>query len=531
MQRDTPFVGDKQDQLQAASASEPDVAAERPRRRGRTRSKDAGAASVSPMLAAQGGQISLLSPDAQRDIHQAALHLLEDTGLAEAPAEAISLVEASGGWVSDTERLCFPRALVETVLAALPRTVTLYGRRDDAELRLGGSNAYVGTGGASPSFLDIDSHEYRPATLVDLYHAARVVDRLDHIHFFSRPVAICGFEDPLDIDLHTAWACLSGTAKHVMVSASTSESVDAIAALAYEVAGSEAAFRAAPFISLNINHAVPPMRFDSEAARILIRAAERGIPAMVNTFGQLGASSPVTIAGCVAQTTAETLAGMVLVHLAAPGGTAIFGPRPMITDLRTSAMSGGGGEQAKLTAAAMSMARFYGLPNSTIAGATDSKVPDAQSGYEKCLTVTLALQAGADIITQAAGAQASLMGASLEAYVIDNDMLGSILSAHTAIDVSAETLNLTAMQAAITGAGHFLGEADTLARMNSDFLYPQIGDRRSIEEWQDAGALTVWDRAHEQVRAILDAPPVAVIASDTSDKVARQFGLPLLGAC
>ena len=73
--------------------------------------------------------------------------------------------------------------------------------------------------------------------------------------------------------------------------------------------------------------------------------------------------------------------------------------------------------------------------------------------------------------------------------------------------------------------------ADTLARMNSDFLYPQIGDRRSIEEWQDAGALTVWDRAHEQVRAILDAPPVAVIASDTSDKVARQFRLPLLGAC
>ena len=175
------------------------------------------------------------------------------------------------------------------------------------------------------------------------------------------------------------------------------------------------------------------------------------------------------------------------------------------------------------------MAQFYGLPNSTIAGATDSKVPDAQSGYEKCLTVTLALQAGADIITQAAGAQASLMGASLEAYIIDNDMLGSILSAHTAIDVSPETLNLTAMQAAITGAGHFLGEAETLARMNSDFLYPQIGDRRSIAEWQDAGGLTVWDRAHEQVRAILDAPPADVIASSTTDRIIETFGLPALG--
>ena len=125
MQRDTPFAGDQQDQLQTVSASEPDVAAERPRRRGRARSKGAGAAAISPVLSARGGQMSFLSPDARQDIHQAALHLLEDTGLAEAPAEAISLVEASGGWVSDTRRLCFPRALVETVLAALPRAVTL----------------------------------------------------------------------------------------------------------------------------------------------------------------------------------------------------------------------------------------------------------------------------------------------------------------------------------------------------------------------------------------------------------------------
>ena len=115
-----------------------------------------------------------------------------------------------------------------------------------------------------------------------------------------------------------------------MVSASTPESVDAIAQIAYALAGSEAAFRAAPFLSLNINHVVPPMRFDPTAAQVLMRAAECGIPAMVNTFGQLGASSPVTIAGCIAQTTAETLAGLVLVALVAPDAAAIFGPRPTL---------------------------------------------------------------------------------------------------------------------------------------------------------------------------------------------------------
>ena len=96
------------------------------------------------------------------------------------------------------------------------------------------------------------------------------------------------------------------------VSASSVASVDAIAALAHRIAGSEAAFRDRPFLSLNVNHVVPPLRFDPDSVDVLIHAARRGIPVMVNTFGQLGASSPVTIAGCVAQTTAETLAGMVL---------------------------------------------------------------------------------------------------------------------------------------------------------------------------------------------------------------------------
>ena len=270
---------------------------------------------------------------------------------------------------------------------------------------------------------------------------------------------------------------------------------------------------------------VPPLRFDPDSVDVLIHAARRGIPVMVNTFGQLGASSPVTIAGCVAQTTAETLAGMVLAWLAAPDVCAIFGPRPMVTDLRTGAMAGGGGEQAKLTAAAIQMARRYGLPSSTIAGASDSKWPDAQAGHEKCLSVTLALQAGADFVTQAAGTQASLMATALESYVIDNDMLGSILSAHTAIEVSEATLDPAAIHAAATGAGHFLGEAETLARMNTDFLYPQIGDRRTIGEWQDDGAADSWKRAHARVRKILAAPPPCLIDAALAAQIETEFDL------
>ena len=493
----------------------------RQRRRRRAQPDAAPAAVLAPV----GGRLALLDEDELDLIHDTALAILADTGLADPTDEATGLVMGAGGSLSQDGRLLFPPALVERVIDSLPGRITLCGRRPGTDLVLGGPAVHLGSGGASPQILDLDTGRYRDSVLADIHDAARIVEQMDHIHFFSRPMVARDIEDPAAMELNTAWACLAGTSKHVMVSASSVASVDAIAALAHRIAGSEAAFRDRPFLSLNVNHVVPPLRFDPDSVDVLIHAARRGIPVMVNTFGQLGASSPVTIAGCVAQTTAETLAGMVLAWLAAPDVCAIFGPRPMVTDLRTGAMAGGGGEQAKLTAAAIQMARRYGLPSSTIAGASDSKWPDAQAGHEKCLSVTLALQAGADFVTQAAGTQASLMATALESYVIDNDMLGSILSAHTAIEVSEATLDPAAIHAAVTGAGHFLGEAETLARMNSDFLYPQIGDRRTIGEWQDDGAADSWKRAHARVREILASPPPSIIDAALAAQLETEFDL------
>jgi len=151
----------------------------------------------------------------------------------------------------------------------------------------------------------------------------------------------------------------------------------------------------------------------------------------------------------------------------------------------------------------MQMARHYGFASSTIAGATDSKIPDAQSGYEKCLTVAQAVYAGANIVTQACGAQAGLMGISLEAMVIDNDMLGAILRSTAKVDVSAETVSAAAIGRVATGIGHFLGEAETYARMHSDFLYPELADRSTIDVWQAAGSRDIRAQAAERVRDLL----------------------------
>ena len=476
---------------------------------------------------AEGGRYAPLTPDETTSIHTAALDILARIGLSGAPPAVTTLVCGGGGSLTGDGRLLFPPELVERALAALPRQVVLCGQDKRHDLTLSGGRVHTGSGGAAPQVIDLESGIYRDSALRDLYDAARLADALEHVHFFSRSLVARDMPDPLSLEVNTAFACLAGTSKHVCVSASSPDHVEQIAAMCHAVAGSEAAFRDRPFLSLNVNHAVPPLRFDPDSCEVLLKAVELGIPVMVNTFGQMGASSPVTMAGCIAQTIAETLAGMVIGWLADPAARLVFGPRPMVTDLRTGAMSGGSGEQALLTAACVQMARHYSLPNSTIAGATDSKLADGQAGYEKALNVSLAAQAGCNFITQAAGMQAGLMAASFEAYVIDNDMLGSILKSLSAIEVSAETLALDSIGQVISGDGHFLGQPATLARMSSDFVYPQVADRRSPAEWAEAGSNDVRMAARARAKALLATHFPAHMPADTEAMLRQRFDIRL----
>lgn len=497
------------------------------RRRGGDVAADGAVAAEQPSTAAFGDTYAPLQTTQLEQISDAVLAILETIGLSESPPVVIDTVCASGGQLGEDGRLRFPRHLTQAALQGVCKSVTLCGQDAKHDMIVEGARVYTGSGGAAPRVIDIDSGRYRESTLKDLYDAARLADALDHIHFFSRSLVARDLEDEFTLDVNTAFACLAGTAKHVMVSASQPEHVRPIAEMCYRIAGSEQAFRERPFLSFNINHVVPPLRFHAESCEVMVEAIRAGFPVMVNVFGQLGASSPVTVAGSVAQTVAESLAGVIFAWLIDADAAIVGGPRAMITDLRTGGFSGGSGEQALTAAIAARMMRHYGLPNSAIAGATDSKLADAQAGYEKALTVTLAVQAGVNLVTQACGMHAGLMGVSFESYVIDNDMLGSILRANVPVEVSETTLALETVAGVVAGEGHFLGESETYARMKTDFLYPDIADRTTPDEWQAAGAHDIREVALNKARSILASHFPAHLDADMRDALRAMHDIRL----
>ncbi|MFN8445458.1 MAG: trimethylamine methyltransferase family protein [Caldilineaceae bacterium] len=473
-----------------------------------------------------GGRYQPLTQHELERIHHTVLDLMEQVGFADAIPSMIDLVTAKGGWINDKGRLCYPRSLVEDVIANAPRRFVMPGISPEHDMEVGSSRVHMGTGGASPNVVDFETGLYRPSRLMDVYDLARLVDTLDNIHYFWRPVVARDTYTTLDLDLNTSYACMMGTTKHIGVSYVNGKNCEAALAMYDMAMGGAGKFRERPFCSISCCHVVPPLRFAQESCEALEAAARGGMCLTLLSAAQAGCNRTGSIGRHDCQAVAETLAGLVFVHLIDPQCRANLGMWPFVSDLRTGAMCAGSAELALIVAGCGQMARFYDLPSSTAAGMTDSKIPDAQAGAEKAYTLALAAN-GQHLIMESAGMQASLLGASYEAYVIDNDILGAVQRTVRGIEVNDETLSFEVIKNVVNGDGHFLGQAQTIERMESDYVYPLVGDRDTPANWEERGAKDIRERARDRVRKTLAEHYPAHIDPKLDEKIRSTFKILL----
>ena len=472
-----------------------------------------------------GGRFQPLSDFESRRIVDHAFQILSDVGMAGSTADQTFRFVANGARRRDDGRVCFSQGQVEDALARAPRHVEVPGFQSDRGVSIGGGSVHIGTGGAAVQILEADGQTFRDATLSDLYRLMRILDCAQNIHYGVRPVVARDMTSAFDLDINTAFACLKATSKPIGVSFSSPSHVPHVIGMFDQALGGEGKFRKQPFCLGVIVHVVPPLRFAEEGCAVLEAAINAGMIPQICSAGQAGATSPVSLAGALAQGLAECFAGLMAVDTLAPGHPCIYAFMPFISDLRTGAMTGGSGEAAIANAAAAQLLGAVGLPSTVSAGMTDANVPDAQAGYEKGYTVALAAHAGADMINLAVGMLGSIMVASPEALVLDDDMCGAILRSVTGIEVSDETLDLAMVERVVTGEGHYLGEAATLARMKTEYVYPGLANRQSVSAWLDAGGATAVERAHERVTDLLRAEPPRHLHRDVESSI--RAALPI----
>jgi trimethylamine--corrinoid protein Co-methyltransferase len=528
-------MADESMELNSSAPASPKVRTKsnRGRRKGggraaRRADRESGAEGMAVRPGMKGGQYKPLSDHDIEQIHDAALDVLERIGIGDPIPEILQYALPKGCTQGDDGRLRFPRALVEDLVDCSAKQYVLYAPDPALDREIKGQEVLLATSGEAVKILEFETQTYRDTLLVDLYDATRLADRLEHIHYYGQPfIASEWSHDVFVHDMNIAYAELSGTRKAFSLGIAVADHLDPLIAMFDLYAGREGAFLERPFCVFGGCPIVSPLRFAKENAEVLVKNAELGLVGDVAIAAQAGATAPASLAGALVQTFSETLACLCVMNLIRPGSPMNFGMWPFISDLRTGAFSGGSGEEALIIAAVCQLANHYGLITSVPTGMTDSKTMDAQAGYEKAITTTAAVLAGGNMISTYPGIVGSLLAQSFEGMVIDNDMMGSALRLLRGIEVNQATMAVDVIEDAVFGAGHFLGQAQTLELMQTEYLYPEVGDRRSAGDWEESGSRSVYQLAHEKVNEILSGHYPEYVDPKTDALIRDRFPIQL----
>jgi trimethylamine--corrinoid protein Co-methyltransferase len=257
---------------------------------------------------------------------------------------------------------------------------------------------------------------------------------------------------------------------------------------------------------------------------ILVEVARQGIPIAVPCEPQTGSTSPVTLAGNLTMFAADTLLGVTLAQLAKPGAPVLCGYVGTIADLRTMGYLSGAVEQGMLNAGAAQLAQHWQIPFYATSGMSDSKLIDAQAGYESAMTTLMVALSGANFIHDAAGLMEFAMVASYDKYVMDNEIIGMAMRAVRGVEVTDETIGIETINRVGPG-GNFLSQSHTIKHMRGEFFFPGLSDRETRKTWQERGGLDTLARTNAIARQILADHQPEPVPPEVEVAVQEEFGI------
>jgi trimethylamine--corrinoid protein Co-methyltransferase len=462
----------------------------------------------------EGARVAIFSEERLDRIEETAFRLLEEVGVCLPHPRAVEMLHGRGCPVQG-ERVLIPHDVVTWSLANVSRASCVYSADGATALTLGASGFRAHDGGSVPSILDVERGAPRPAMLRDLENATRLLDALPNVDVVIPLVSPQDVPDPL-IMIASFEALLRHTRKPILAPpAENPDDVRYIVELAAACCGGMDKFRERPTISIMVSP-VSPLTFTEKVAGAILAVAESGAPLFSLPAPSMGATGPITMAGVLAQQHAEVLASLVLAAATRPGAPFVYCSRILPIDLRLAISAWGGPEIGLSAAAAVQLAHRHGFKCDTYGLATSASQLDPQFAYERLANALMPVLAGVDLLS-GVGSLANGLTVSLEAAVIDDEILGLIRHLVRGYEVDDETLAFDVMKDVILRDGMFLGEEHTVEYMRRGALWmPEISERASGDDAPGVSA-----RAHARAEELLSGHEVEPLSEEVDRHLAE----------
>jgi trimethylamine---corrinoid protein Co-methyltransferase len=445
--------------------------------------------------------LQLLSAGDVEDIHAKSLTVLEKVGVNVRNDEAVRLLKTAGCEIDSVRKIVrMPGSLVDECLNKTAPSLELWSRGGKRNRIVGADNLTFNPGSCAVYFSDHVTGETRQALSKDLVDSVRLVDALGYIQ--AQSTSVVPSEVPKEIgDLYRLYLVLKNSVKGIITGAFTKQGLIDMKHLLEVVAGGEEELTKRPMAIFDVCPSSPLVWSDT-ACQNLLDCAKSEIPAEIIPAPQMGATSPVTLAGTLVQSNAEFLSGVVISQIVRPGTPIIYGGSPTTFDMKYLSSRLGSIENMMVACAGAQMGKYYEVPTHAYLGLSDSKTLDVQTGIEASFGILLGALARVNVIS-GPGMLAFENCQSLEKLVIDNEICGMALRLVEGIAANNDTYAIETIERVGSG-GNFLGEKHTLQYFKKEYFTPSdLIDRMTLETERKRGRSDILSKARETVDQIL----------------------------
>ena len=464
---------------------------------------------------------TLLTQGQVERTHSASLDILENTGLLVRNEKARTIFARNRCLVDAGSQIVrFPSAVVEKYRAMLPSTFTFHGRDPKYDRTLPEDGPVIVTGSSAPDIIDPLTGRARRATSDDIARIAHLIQELPAYDIFS--ISTLADDAPRgQFTLARLYPSLKHCLKPIRSTTRDMEDAAAVMELLYTLAGGEEAYRLRPFVTHHYCPVVSPLTMDQLSTEAVIFFTEKRLPVYPSIVPNAGLTSPMSMAGTLVQGNAEFLAISVLMQMVQEGTPTIYATLPTVADMRTGAYASGGIECGILHMAFAQMAHFYNVPCGGYIGLSNSKVNDAQSGYETAMSTAAGVLAGADMLNMG-GLLDALKVFDFAKAVIDDEIAQMLKRLKRGITFNEDDLALQVI-AQVKPGGSFMMSPHTARRMKTEALLTRLSDREARETWEKKGSLDTHARAMQRVNEILSQNDADLIPVEVETRLHAQF--------
>jgi len=451
--------------------------------------------------------IEALDEEQLEFIHNISLRIVEQEGIEVLGDQALALFRKAGASVDDKGVVRMDRDQLLEIIAQAPESFTMTPRNPEQAIQIGGNVINFGLVSGTPNVHD-NINGRRIGNFEDYKKLISFGQYFNVLTFFGNQ-ATAPTEMPANSrHLDTTFINLTVSDKAFLATGiGGGRARDAIEMSAIARGLSMEEMKTNPSVMTNIN-VNSPRKLDDSMAYGAMQMALFGQPVTVTPFTLMGAMTPTTMAGALAQQNAEALVGIALLQLTRPGTPVVYGGFTSNVDMRSGSPAFGTPENSLANIAGGQLARRYRLPYRSSA-CNASNAVDAQATYETQMALWGAVMGHANLIFHAAGWLEGGLLASFEKLIIDCEMLQHMSAMLQPLKIDLAETGLEAMQEVGPG-GHFFGCAHTMERYKDAFYAPFLSDWQNSESWVLAGAKDATTRATEiwqKILAEFEPPP------------------------